>query len=280
MNQIESLSSVGCELFLRSLINSNVPVYLSNSLDNDKCFDKSLAGQFLSGQIKLVSSKLFFEKSLAIEKWTCGGRLLRLFFYVNEVGYFIDLSVRPVLNGYESIVPNQIKKIPVTAPKKSLSAGGVFSYKSENSVIEIPIVVPEGLDVLTAFDRGLHGEQESLRNNLFKQDGYSFSGNVCNYLCRDESSQKGSVRPLEIVFLDKDFIAIGDGSERVLVQENQEYNVLIEFALSPIIKRKVKFGCLVEKVFKNQNKNCFVCAISSCQEEDRRFLVDGLSRFL
>ncbi len=286
MNQVDGLSSVGRELFLKSLISSNVPIYLSIKKEGQAFLDKKSSVELKSGDLLFEKSRIQFPKTKQILGLLQKGNQWRIFFYLNKAGYFFDSSIRLNLGYIETSVPSVIRKMESGSSSHSIFSGELaFAVDGKN--VSIPLRINEGYDVVhvrefdmekssTAMGRPGLGERKSL---------YEFLGNICVYLSdsfeNDSAATAGLMLPLDLIFVDRDYLVYGERTASGMFLDGQVYSVVLCFAVSPIIKRSIRCRCTVERIFAGKgDRNCYVCRITECREEDRRFLSEEIARFI
>ncbi len=259
MDKVESLSSVGRELFFKNLLASGSTLYFQSGDAAKKNFDKKSSTQVQSGQIFLERGKLFFRGCVEIESAAKKSSLARLFFYANSVGYFCDIALSFGVSGAWCPVPDVIKKIKSVERAKSVILSGKLSYMASGVAVEINVSVPESYDPIS-------------------------STNISKYLCDDFSSElPGTVglrKPLELLYVDSRHVVLGDRNSSYPFGTGQRYSIVLDFVLSPVIRRSVRAECVVEKIESAGERRCFVCSMDRVREEDSRFLSEGLSRFI
>ena len=259
MGKVESLSSVGRELFFKNLLGSGSILYFQCGDAALKNFDKKSSTAVQSRQIVMERGKLFFRGSVDIDSAAKKSSPARLFFYANSVGYFCDIELSFGVTGAWCPVPDEIKKIQTVERAKSVILSGKLSYMASDVAVEINVSVPESYDALS-------------------------STNISKYLCDDFSSEMpgtvGLRKPLELLFVDAAHVVLGDRNSSYPFGIGQRYSIVLDFVLSPVIRRSVRAGCVVTKIESAGERRCFVCAMDRVKEEDSRFLSEGLSRFI
>ncbi|MBQ5383120.1 MAG: hypothetical protein IIU46_01555 [Treponema sp.] len=260
MSEIEELSSVGREIFFKTLVDSGVPVYLKDlpsGGERSGSFEKKSAFQLLSSEMEIKSGKIFFRRFPPLEKSARAKRFV-MFFYLNGKGCFCAVDLKAVQNFAECAVPEKISRIESSAEKKLVSVSGSVSYKAGNSQVVMKIFVPESYDVLEPAER-----------------------NMKKYLETDfEPSGEGLRPPLDILHISGTKLVFGDRTSSYPFSKGGICSVSLDFELSPVIRRSVNVTCSVAGCVEREGKRCCVLSLKDCRLEDKRFLSEGIAKFI
>ncbi len=97
-------------------------------------------------------------------------------------------------------------------------------------------------------------------------------------------SFSGSVKPLDILYVDHERIVFGSFDENFQLSCGAEYALKLSFSLheGPVASRDVFATCAPAKVYSAEagGRTCADCVYTSLQEEDRRFIYEKATKNL
>ena len=302
-----TLTGIERELVLRYLIDGNVPVTVTPIEKEDG-----------SGETVKPPSSAVFPVALKSEQFASGGgdiillknppqsvigfagKRVRIEFYFNSVGLFFITEMRSVKSGLAFAAPEAICRIKNTEVKHDYDFSATIYYSCSNkATVNFDCVPCEGCELFARpvwASIALENQKAAkayLERFVAEAKKEKNAGNglqlipICRYLTERETRIKsfsGSVKPLDILYVDHERIVFGSTDENFQLSRGAEYALKLSFSLKkgPVAKRDVFATCVPAKIYRADggSRTCADCVYTSLQEEDLRFIYEKATKNL
>ena len=228
------------------------------------------------------------------------GKRVRVEFYFNRVGLFFITEMRSVKSGLAFVVPEAISRIKDTEVKHDYDFFASVYYSCSNkATVNFDCMPCEGYELFArpvwasiALERQ-RTAKTYLERFVAEAKKEKNAGNglqlipICRYLTERQTkieSFSGSVKPLDILYVDHERIVFGSVDENFQLSRGAEYALKLSFSLrkGPVARRDVFATCAPAKVYRadSGSRTCADCVYTSLQEEDLRFIYEKATKNL
>ncbi len=302
-----TLTGIERELVLQYLIDGNVPVTVT-PMEKDGAAGDAI--QPLSSAVFPVALKaeqlasggsgIILLKNPPQSVIGFAGKRVRIEFYFNSVGLFFITEMRSVKSGLAFAAPEAICRIKNTEVKHDYDFSATIYYSCSNkATVNFDCVPCEGYELFARpvwASIALENQKAAkayLERFVAEAKKEKNAGNglqlipICRYLTERETRIKsfsGSVKPLDILYVDHERIVFGSGDENFQLSRGAEYALKLSFSLheGPVASRDVFATCAPAKVYSAEagSRTCADCVYTSLQEEDLRFIYEKATKNL
>ena len=302
-----NLTGIERQLVLQYLIDGNVPVTVTPTEKDDGAED---AIQPLSSAVFPVALKaeqiasggndIILLKNPPQSVIGFAGKHVRVEFYFNRVGLFFITEMRSVKSGLAFVVPEAICRIKDAEAKHDYDFSATVYYSCSNkATVNFDCVPCKGYELFARpvwASIALENQKTAkayLERFVTEAKKEKNAGNglqlipICRYLTERQTkieSFSGSVKPLDILYVDHERIVFGSVDENFQLSHGAEYALKLSFSLreGPVASRDAFATCTPAKVYRADEggRTCADCVYTSLQEEDRRFIYEKATKNL
>ncbi|WP_149553698.1 hypothetical protein [Treponema pectinovorum] len=304
---MNELTGIERQLVLQYLMDANVPVTLTEEIENQKENVQDKNGNTVKrvsvgvfpvalpkDRLTVLKQNIILLKNPPESVKSFDGKSVRVQFYFNKLGLYFITEVKSVNSGLALEIPSVIRKIEEVPKKKSENLKAILYYSpnSMESATECAFFERFPLFVLPAWSDVEEQSQLSARNYLerfvmqCRSDGKSIGNglfliSVCRYLA-ENNEEKSPIQerknPPALIYIDEQRLVFAMSKDNLIIKEGFDYAIVLGFPIptGPIKERTVYATFRAENIFcdDSSQKFCAICRYTSIKEEDARYLQD------